>query len=101
MTSLQPDSELQDEFARRKTRQYLLTIPMILVIFGIRWLAETTSDTILGIPTAVAGVLLFAMIAAAVAFSLINWRCPKCNKYLGKAWSPKFCPSCGFQLSRP
>jgi rRNA maturation endonuclease Nob1 len=31
-------------------------------------------------------------------FSLFNWRCPSCNKYLGKAINAKFCAKCGVQL---
>jgi len=31
-------------------------------------------------------------------FSLYNWRCPACNKYLGKQRSPKYCSKCGVAL---
>ncbi|MGL5676431.1 MAG: hypothetical protein ACRDDX_08450 [Cellulosilyticaceae bacterium] len=36
----------------------------------------------------------FVLIGMLVVFTLINWRCPHCNKYLGKGRSPKYCPRC-------
>jgi DNA polymerase II large subunit len=40
------------------------------------------------------------VIISVLAFSFLNWRCPSCNKYLGKAINPKFCSKCGTQLAR-
>ena len=40
------------------------------------------------------GVLLGSMVPL-----LWKWRCPKCNKYLGGAWSAKFCPGCGVKFT--
>jgi rubrerythrin len=42
--------------------------------------------------------LIVLFFAAAVVFSLFNWRCPACSSYLGKRFNPRFCPSCGAQL---
>jgi predicted RNA-binding Zn-ribbon protein involved in translation (DUF1610 family) len=33
-----------------------------------------------------------------LVFSLRNWRCPACNKYLGKGTLPHYCPNCGVEL---
>ncbi|HEX6292128.1 MAG TPA: hypothetical protein VFZ66_23270 [Herpetosiphonaceae bacterium] len=40
-------------------------------------------------------VLLMLPIAA---YDLMVWRCPQCNRYLGKLSDPQFCASCGAQL---
>lgn len=56
-------------------------------------------DAVLGIPLAVVGPAAVVLILGGLGFSLYNWRCPACNKYLGKAMSPKFCAKCGVELS--
>ena len=38
------------------------------------------------------------LVAGALIFSFRNWRCPACNRYLGKQYSPKFCSKCGVVL---
>jgi rubrerythrin len=38
------------------------------------------------------------VVAGALIFSFVNWRCPACTRYLGRGWNPKFCPKCGVQL---
>jgi rubrerythrin len=42
------------------------------------------------------GMVLLAMIVSAV-----YWRCPVCNRLLGRELYPKFCPECGTRLSAP
>jgi hypothetical protein len=38
-------------------------------------------------------------IAGALLFSLKNWRCPACHRYMGKrAFGIRFCPGCGARL---
>lgn len=44
------------------------------------------------------GPLFFGIALAAVGFSLVNWRCPSCNVYLGRGISPRFCSKCGIEL---
>jgi hypothetical protein len=86
------------EFARRKTRQIIATVPAILAIIPLVMLEGRESTGLLGLPAvAVAGLCIAVFIGVAV-FSLKNWRCPACNGYLGKSFSPRFCPKCGAQL---
>ena len=44
-------------------------------------------------------ILGVGVIGALLLFSFYNWRCPACNKYLGKSGIPKFCPKCGEQIA--
>lgn len=39
-----------------------------------------------------------AIVVGLVVFSRFNWRCPKCNKYLGRGTNPKHCAHCGEEL---
>jgi len=38
------------------------------------------------------------LIAVFIGFSVINWRCPSCNKYLGSDISRRICKKCGIRL---
>jgi hypothetical protein len=31
-------------------------------------------------------------------FTWVKWRCPNCEKYLGRERNPRFCPQCGITL---
>ncbi|HEV7764479.1 MAG TPA: hypothetical protein VGQ76_05720 [Thermoanaerobaculia bacterium] len=97
MVSILPESDLRQDFARRRTRQWLLVIPMVLAIIAIR-AADTGEDFVYGLPSGVVIGIGFALLIGGIIFSLINWRCPACSKYLGKAINPTFCGKCGFKL---
>lgn len=44
-------------------------------------------------------VALGVVLAGALAFSLWNWRCPACHRYMGKrAFGLRFCAGCGARL---
>jgi hypothetical protein len=98
MSSLLPASELRQEFARRRTRQWILVIPMVIALIAMRVAGDSGEPTFYGLPTPVVIAIGFALIIGAIAFSLYNWRCPACSKYLGRGINPKFCAKCGFQL---
>jgi rubrerythrin len=53
----------------------------------------------MGLPTEVLSGALLVFAIGAVLFSLKNWRCPGCERYLGRGISPRFCPRCGVGLS--
>jgi hypothetical protein len=85
------------EFRQRRSRQLTASVAAILVILFAAMRGDRGLG-VLGLPEAVVGGLLAAVILGIVAFSLFNWRCPGCNRYLGKSINPKFCPSCGAHL---
>lgn len=85
------------QFALRRRKQIILAIPLIAVI--VLLVSSEGKDSVLGMPLTVAGPGAVIVILAGLAFSLYNWRCPACKKYLGKAISPKFCAGCGEELS--
>ncbi len=90
-------AEFRRLFSTRRRNQIILAVPIILVILLLP-LAER-NEAIFGVPPAVVGPVGLVLILGALAFSLYNWRCPACNKYLGKAISPKFCSRCGVELT--
>ncbi len=81
-----------ESFKRRRIRQIGLTLAALALLFSMGGLARLFPSRDAGI-ILVGGVVL--IIAVLMAF---NWRCPGCNKMLGKNLSPRFCEGCGTQL---
>ena len=96
--SSQFSASQQDEFRRlfavRRRRQFLLAIPLLPVIIAVI-VAREGDSVLFGLPSDVWGPVFFVFVIGALAFSLWNWRCPACSKYLGKSVSPRYCPRCG------
>ncbi len=90
-------SQVIQEFTKRKKRQLYLVLPIVFGAIAALALAERGEISLGAIPAEAIGPVFFGVIAAAVVFSLINWRCPACSKYLGKG-IPQFCPKCGVKL---
>lgn len=96
--SLLPEGQLREEFARRRMRQIILVIPVLIGMAAMFWLEKNPQTSIGGLDPSVLAIGFFVLVAGAIGFSLFNWRCPSCNGYLGKAINPKFCSKCGFNL---
>lgn len=84
-------------FSAIRRRQVALLVPVIAV--ALLMALSEDQEAVLGIPTTVLGPVALVLVLAAVVFSLYNWRCPACNKYLGRTINPRFCTRCGAELS--
>jgi hypothetical protein len=97
MESNRSNAEIIAEFKKKRTRQIMAVGPIILAFIGILSV-ENNPTGIFGLAPSTILVTAFAVIISVLVFSFLNWRCPSCNKYLGKAINPKFCSKCGTQL---
>jgi hypothetical protein len=89
----------KQQFAVRRKRQIILAIPLIALVLGFAVLTDERNQvTLPGVPASMVPPVFLAVVAGALLFSLRNWRCPACDKYLGKGVSPRFCPKCGVAL---
>ena len=85
-------ASFKSEFARRRQRQLVVgglsAIGLLLVLFYRRGNGGPVPLT------------LFCLVGlvGALIFSLQNWRCPACHRYLGKSSNLTFCPKCGVAL---
>jgi len=95
---------IQREFSRRRHRQWALAIiavPWIAagLIYGgtpgERFMGESP---LLSSPPRWFPPVFLILAVGALAFSLLNWRCPGCSKYLGRGINPRRCPRCGVAL---
>lgn len=75
------------EFQRRFARQIIVPLVAILLLL-ILLLVE---------PKVVGPLSIPGLIALGI-FTFVNWRCPGCNRYLGRGLSPSYCPGCGTRL---
>ena len=44
-------------------------------------------------------ISLVAIVVGWVIFNGRNWRCPACDNYLGRAFNPKHCRTCGIEFA--
>ena len=93
----QQQQNFKKQYAVRRRRQLFVGLPLILI--AIAFVAQNKGAGIYlgGIPiTGVAPLLIIAV--GVLLFSVMNWRCPACGKYLGESFNPEFCPKCGVTL---
>src|SRR5262245_36070128 len=87
------------QFAERRKRQILLAVPLVAVVLAFSFLTDEKNRVVLpGVSPNVVGPVVVLAVVGALIFSFRNWRCPACDKYLGKGISPSFCPKCGVAL---
>ncbi len=91
------EAEFKEQIRCKRRNQFVLAIPLIAVIVIL--VMSEGEETVLGMDTAIVGPAAFVIVLAGLAYSLYNWRCPACKKYLGKAINPSFCSKCGVKLS--
>jgi hypothetical protein len=89
------------EFVTIKRRQIIATVlfaPFMLVFIAFAGSADPKTGEAFGISPVVIIPILAVALLSLVVFSIRNWRCPACDKYLGKGFNPAYCPKCGAQL---
>ncbi len=90
-------SAFKDRFSNIRKNQIIVSVPLVGVLLVFLF---ARSGPILGIPESIYYPVFIFVILAGVVFSLFNWRCPACRRYLGRrSLSPKFCGHCGIPLA--
>ena len=90
--------EFQRLFVLRRRRQLILAVILVPAIVVALVLRDRGDVALLGLPPSLWGPAFFVLFVSALLFSLWNWRCPDCDRYLGKSISPRYCPKCGVAL---
>ena len=94
----QQKQDFKKQFADRRRMQLMVSGPLIILIILFATVNENTGLVLGIIPISIFTPILIVAVVGAIIFSLKNWRCPACNKYLGKAFNPRFCSKCGVGL---
>ena len=90
-------AKIRKEFRQRQSSQ-LLSIAVSLLLILLLALVQKRPDLFWGLPKNAVSGLQIIVIAAFVAFSVFNWRCPACDKYLGPDINRHLCKKCGTRL---
>ena len=89
-------AEFKRQFSDRRRRQFVAITPILsILLFRV---ALHDNPTPFGLSAGFWAGIMIATVLGVVAFSLYNWRCPACNKYLGRGMGPQFCAKCGIEL---
>lgn len=94
MTQKRDHNQIVQDFRLRKGRQ-LLAIAAALLLIVFLALAHKQSDLFGHISKNTIFAMQVMVIAAFIGFTSANWRCPSCNKYLGKDINKHGCRKCG------
>jgi hypothetical protein len=86
----------QAEFVRRRKRQILLTLIMILAALLYAFDSGGILSPILGIP----GVMYLIIFIILLIPAYRNWSCPACKRMFGRSGglNPSHCRFCGIPL---
>lgn len=90
------DYDVIDAFAKKRKRQ--ITVAILVIPFMLLRVFKSELRQLDFINDSIIGYALIAFILGILVFSFINWRCPKCEAYLGKEVLIKHCKKCGVQL---
>lgn len=105
MAQQQRNEQVIQEFKRRRTRQWIVSILTIGLLAPI--VAITTKHpevmrgaSFRGIPSIVLALIQLTALLGVVGFTSYNWRCPSCNKLL-RQHHTNLCARCGVPLREP
>ena len=88
--------ESKRQFSARRKRQIFLAVPIVVLAVCVRIFSGEMRKS--GIPDTVWITSFLVLVLGAIVFSFRNWRCPACDRYLGRSIGPSFCPKCGVAL---
>lgn len=91
-------ANIKSEFKKRRIRQYMVLILLVPVLFIMIHTERHPTEELFGYPIIYTTLTGLVLIIGGLIFSLFNWLCPNCNKYLGKRINPNFCSHCGSEL---
>ena len=91
------DKKIIHEFRLRQGRQFLaIAVTLLLLIFLT--LIYKRPDLFGEFSREIISITQIVLIAAFIGFSVFNWRCPSCKKYLGRDINRRICKKCGSRL---
>jgi hypothetical protein len=93
-------ARFRETYATRRRRQLALTVSLAALFFALFFVGPRYLGKIPGLSVTAIAPLSFVLVAGALIFSLRNWRCPACNRYLGRTFNPRYCQGCGFELRK-
>ncbi len=86
---------LKREFEKRRCRQGIASIPFMAAVVGLVLAGFPDLGRVMGFSQDLVFPIVGLAVIAFFGYSLVNWRCPSCNRYFGQRLNPKRCSGCG------
>ncbi len=83
---------------KKLTLGFICTLPFFIVIVVLGGMADSQTGEAYGLPIFIWVPISLLPILIYIVLTLKYWRCPACSAYLGKNYSPNYCPKCGVKL---
>ena len=98
--SAKGDPVVMSKFRKRLWIQTLLAIVFLPVVAPLILMRKYQPHPpfVYGLPVNTYTVLACVAGVVVIVLSVVNWRCPACNGYLGRSMLPRFCNKCGERL---
>ncbi|HAA11246.1 MAG TPA: hypothetical protein DCE41_05910 [Cytophagales bacterium] len=90
-------TDIQKTYRSRRNRQIIIGL-LALLGFAAMLYINVYPQAMAPLKPLQVVLLVLVLEAGMLIASLLNWRCPNCNKHLGRGWNPKACPKCGVEL---
>jgi hypothetical protein len=97
MMQKRDDKHIIRDFGLRQSRQFLAIAVTILLLLFLALLYRRP-DIFGEFSKNIIFKAQIVLIAAFIGFSVFNWRCPSCKKYLGNNIIRRICKHCGSRL---
>jgi hypothetical protein len=95
METYTQSADIIEQFRKRRRRQWLLAGLLIVVALVFLWADASARKQAHQVTDPVLVGLMIAVAIGVIILSYLNWRCPACDRYLGKTHFPHYCPKCG------
>lgn len=91
------NNQIMQDFRLRQSRQLLaMALTLFLLLFLVLIYKRTDIFGEFSKNNIFASQII--LIAVFIGFSVFNWRCPSCSKYLGSDINRRICKKCGIRL---
>jgi hypothetical protein len=87
--------EIIEEFRKRRRRQFIYSGCGVALAMLSRVAVSQLGKKAPWLTDEVFVGVFMALVATFLIVSFLNWRCPACDKYIGRSLFPNFCQKCG------
>ena len=85
-------------YKRRKKRQNIFNAVIIPIYVILILITTCPKLNFMNLPNDIIAFIFIGLFIVTAPIYISNWRCPNCDKHLGKGSNPTFCIECGAKL---
>ena len=96
---LERKERILELYRKRRKIQISILVAMVVIIVFLIIMSSNPDLTIGELTQDNMGIIALFLVIGGFIFSFMNWRCPVCNKYLGRGIWQKKCGNCGTEFT--